>query len=241
MILESWRQARWLRVVIAGVRRWGLVLRVTAAALAALVLLSVAIIGGEEPVGAQEAESAGVGISLSDLSDYPTHLTVDGFMVELTNLSATEEYQVTVSSDSAGLGIGGCGTASQTATVTGVAARELRFLVYACAVGGATVTAEVRRTGADSPEASISQRLMVEAIPENAIGARGERVRAAAGAVPQGGHARERAENLLQRHHLQLGAGELGDAERRRDAADGLRAAVLAGTGLRSRRIAARW
>ena len=51
MILESWRQARWLRVVIAGVRRWGLVLRVTAAALAALGLLSVAVIGGEDPGG----------------------------------------------------------------------------------------------------------------------------------------------------------------------------------------------
>ncbi len=139
-------------------------------------------------MGAQEADSAGVGISLSDLSDYPTHLTVDGFMVDLTNLTATEEYQVTVSSDSAGLGIGGCGTALQTETVTGVAARELRFLVYACAVGEATVTAEVRRTGASSPEASISQRLTVEAIPENAIGARGQRVRApAAGAVPKVG------------------------------------------------------
>ena len=93
MILESWRQARWLRVVIAGVRRWGRVLRVTAAALAALGLLSVAIIGGEEPVGAQEAESAGVGISLDDLSNYPTHLTVDRFLVELTNLTATENIR----------------------------------------------------------------------------------------------------------------------------------------------------
>ena len=46
----------------------------------------------------------GSGSALSDLSHYPTHLTVDGFMVELTNLTATEEYQVTVSSDSAGRG-----------------------------------------------------------------------------------------------------------------------------------------
>ena len=188
MILESWRQARWLRVVIAGVRRWGLVLRVTAAALAALGLLSVAVIGGEEPVGAQAAESTGVGISLDDLSNYPTHLTVDRFLVELTNLTATEEYQVTVSSDSARVGIGGCGTRSRTETVTGVATRDLVLLVYACAVGEATVTAEVRRTGASSAEASVSQRLMVEAIPENAIGARGERIRApAAGAVPKAG------------------------------------------------------
>ena len=188
VIAETWRQARWLRTVAGLLWRWRRVLRVTGAALAALGLLSVAIFGGETPLWAQEAEGAGVGIALSDLSHYPTHLTVDGFMVELSNLTATEEYQVTVSSDSANVGIGGCGTSSQTQSVTGVTTRELRFLVYACAVGEATVTAEVRRTGADSSEASVSQRLMVEAIPENAIGARGERIRApAAGAVPKAG------------------------------------------------------
>ena len=179
---------RSLAAVIAGVRRRGRVLRVAAAALAALGLLSVAIFGGETPLWAQEAESTGVGISLGDLSDYPTHLTVDGFMVELSNLTAAEDYQVTVSSDSANVGIGGCGTTSQQATVTGVAERDLVFVVYACTVGEATVTAEVRRTGAASPEASVSRRLTVEAIPENAIGARGERVPpAAAGAVPKVG------------------------------------------------------
>ena len=177
-----------LAAVNARFRRNWRVLRVIAAALAALGLLSVAIFVGEAPLWAQEAESAGTGISLGDLSDYPTHLTVDGFVVELSNLTATEEYQVTVTSDSARVGIGGCGTSSQKATVTGVAARELRFLVYACAVGEATVTAEVRRTGASSPEASVSRRLMVEAVPANAIGARGERVPApAAGAVPKVG------------------------------------------------------
>ena len=144
---------------------------------AALGLLSVAVIGGEDPVWAQDAESTGVGISLDDLSSYPTHLTVDGFMVELTKLTATEEYQVTVSSDSARVGIGGCGTATQTATVTGVEEREIRFVVYACAVGGATVTAEVRRAGASSPEASVSQTLTVEALPEIVIGPTGERIR----------------------------------------------------------------
>ena len=41
----------------------------------------------------------------------------------------------------------------------------------------ATVTAEVRRTGASSPEASISQQLMVEALPEIVIGPKGERIR----------------------------------------------------------------
>ena len=104
------------------------------------------------------------------------------------------------------------------------------------------MTAEVRRTGASSAEASISRRLSVEAVPENAIGATGARVRAAAaGAVPNAGTPRERAEYLLRRKETHLGARELGPAERRRAAADGLRAAVLAGTGRTSRRIAARW
>ena len=59
-----------------------------------------------------------------DLSDYPTHTTVDRFEVEVFNLTATAAYQVIVSSDSAGLGIGGCGTAAQTQKVTGVAATD---------------------------------------------------------------------------------------------------------------------
>ena len=156
--------------------------------LAALGLLSVAVFGGETPLWAQEAESTGVGISLDGLSSYPTHLTVDGFEVELTNLTSVVAYEVVVSSDSARVGIGGCGTRSRRATVTGVTERELVYLVYACTEGEATVTAEVRRTGAASAEASVSQRLTVEAIPENAIGARGQRVRApAAGAVPKVG------------------------------------------------------
>ena len=139
-------------------------------------------------VGNPPIEVAKKTIALDDLSHYPTHLTVDRFLVELSNLTATETYQVTVSSDSANVGIGGCGTSSQKATVTGVAERVLSFAVYACAVGEATVTAEVRRTGASSPEASVSQRLTVEALPEVLIGATGERVRApAAGAVAKVG------------------------------------------------------
>ena len=113
---------------MVGVRRRWRLLRVLAAALAAFGLLSVAVLGGEWPVGAQEAEGAGVGIRLSDLSDYPTHTTVDQFMVELTNLTATEAYQVIVTSDSAGLGIGGCGTATQRAAVTGAASQTLTFV-----------------------------------------------------------------------------------------------------------------
>ena len=205
VIPASWRQARWLRLVIAGVRRRGRVLRVTGAALATLGLLSVAVFGGETPLWAQEAESDGVGIALSDLSDYPTHLTVDGFMAELTNLTATEEYQVTLSSDSAGLGIGGCGTASQKETVTGVAAQDLRFLAYACAVGEATVTAEVRRTGA-------GQRGGVGEPAPDGGGDPGECDwgRGAAGAGggaergTEGGHARQCAERQLKNRSERL-------------------------------------
>ena len=150
---------------------------------AALGLLSVAVFGGELPVGAQEA---GAEIRIRDLSDYPTHTTVDSFTVELTNLTATAEYQVIVSSDSANLGIGACGTASQTATVTEATAEELNFLVYACAVGGATVTAEVRLAGASSSEASTSQTLTVEALPEVVIEASGKTRRTTTQAATRG-------------------------------------------------------
>ena len=105
-----------------------------------------------------------------DLSDYPTHTTVDRFEVQLTNLTATSAYQVIVSSDRAGLGIGACGTASQTETVTGVAARTLTFVVYACAEGSGTVTAAVRQAGSTTSLATVSQRLLVEAVPELAPG-----------------------------------------------------------------------
>ena len=115
-MVETWRPARWLRLAAGGVRRRWRMLRVTGALLAALGLLSVAIIGGEESVvGAGGGERRGSGSDSSDLSDYPTHLTVDRFVVALSNLTATETYQVTVSSDSANVGIGGCGTASQQA------------------------------------------------------------------------------------------------------------------------------
>ena len=49
--------------------------------------------------------------------------------------------------------------------------------MYACAVGEATVTAEVRRAGASSAEASISRTISVEALPEEVIEASGQRRR----------------------------------------------------------------
>ena len=75
----------------------------------------------QAPLLAQAAGGAAAGIRLSDLSEQPTHTTVDRFTVEVTKLSAAVAYEVIVSSDNAaGLGIGGCGTASQTRSVTGV-------------------------------------------------------------------------------------------------------------------------
>ena len=128
----------------------------------------------EAPLQAQEAadgaSAPGPGIRLVDLSDYPTHTTVDRFEVQLTNLTATAAYQVIVSSDSAGLGIGAFGTASQTQKVTGVAAKTLELFVYACAEGGGTVTAELRSAGSTTSLATVSQRLVVEAVPELAPG-----------------------------------------------------------------------
>ena len=94
------------------------------AALALLVggvLVGAALLGDFTPL---LASASGPGIRLVDLSDYPTHTTVDRFEVEVFNLTATAAYQVIVSSDSAGLGIGGCGTAAQTQKVTGVAATD---------------------------------------------------------------------------------------------------------------------
>ena len=127
----------------------------------------------EAPLQAQEAadgaSAPGPGIRLVDLSDYPTHTTVDRFEVEVVNLSATETYQVIVSSDSAGLGIGACGTASQTETVTGVAAQTLTFFLYVCTEDSGTLTAELRRTGASTAEAAVTQRLSVVAIPDEAL------------------------------------------------------------------------
>ena len=71
-----------------------------------------------------------------------------------------------MSSDSASLGIGGCGTTAQTATVTGVTAQDLLFIVWACAIGSGTVTAEVRAAGATGAEVTVSQGLTVLPIPD---------------------------------------------------------------------------
>ena len=130
--------------------------------------------GSQTPLQAQEGDATQeqgsgtqVGIRLVDLVDRITYTIGDRFEVKLTNLTASETYQLIVSSDSATtLGIDGCGAASQKRTVTGATSQNLYFIVYACAVGEGTVTAEVRRTGARHAEATVSQRLTVLPIPD---------------------------------------------------------------------------
>ncbi|MCY3783846.1 MAG: fibronectin type III domain-containing protein [Chloroflexi bacterium] len=178
-VLERARHAAfglWLAGMRSLIRRHGRALRVTGAAPAALLLLAVVVIGGGAPAGAQETEGAGAEIRLSGMVDRITRTIIHQFTVELTNLTATEDYQVLVSSDSAALGIGGCG-AVQMRTVTGATARDLTFIMHACAVGEGTVTAAVRRAGANAAEASVSRGVTVEALPEIVIGPTGERIR----------------------------------------------------------------
>ncbi len=139
--------------------------RVGLAAVAGGLLVLAAVIGYAGPLLAQD----GVGIRFSDLTSHPTHTTVHRFEVQLSNLDAATTYEVVVASDHAtALGIGSCGAASQTRTVTGVEAQDLTFVVYACTVGAGTLTATVREAGADTAAATVSQALTVLAIPEGA-------------------------------------------------------------------------
>ncbi len=157
------RLARWVGAWPA--RRVGL------AAVAGGLLVMAAVLGYAGPLLAQD----GVSIAFADLSSYPTETTVDGFDVQLSNLSAAATYQVVVSSDNAAaVGVGACGTATRTRSVTGATARDLRFVVYACAVAPVTLTAEVREAGAATAAASVSRALTVLAFPVGApAGVRG--------------------------------------------------------------------
>ncbi|MCY3748009.1 MAG: fibronectin type III domain-containing protein, partial [Chloroflexi bacterium] len=139
--------------------------RVGLAAVVGGLLLSAVLLGHVAPLLAQE----GVGIAFDDLTSQPTHTTVHRFGVELSNLDAATTYAVVVASDNAtALGIGACGTAAQAQTVTGVTAQDLAIVVYACALGSGTLTAEVRAAGAATAAATVSRALTVLAIPEGA-------------------------------------------------------------------------
>ncbi len=150
--------------------------RVALAAVAGLLLVSAALLGHFTPTPsrAQEGEAAapqataasGVSIRLDDLVDRITYTIVDRFEVQVAGLDASAAYEVRVSSDSARLGIGGCGTATQTQPVTGVTSHDVLFIVWACGLGRGTVTAEVRVAGAAAAEVTVSQELTVLPIPD---------------------------------------------------------------------------
>ena len=102
----------------------------------------------------------------SDLVDQILSTVADRPGAELTILDATLTYQVNVTgSNAAAQGMGGCGTAAQTRAITGATSQTLEFVVYACGVGAGTVTAEVRRGGAETPEVAVSQGVTAEPIP----------------------------------------------------------------------------
>ncbi len=167
--------------------------RVAMGAVAGLLLLSAALLGHWRPLQAQEAGASesegsadGPSIRFNDLVPRITHTIVHLFTVEVDGLSASERYQVIVSSDRvASLGIGGCGQASETRTVGGARSQAVEVIVYACAVGSGTVTAEVRRAGAETAEASVSQDVTVLPIPDY-VPADERPARGASGAAREG-------------------------------------------------------
>ena len=65
---------------------------------------------GHDAAAADQSSNTGVSIRLDDLVDRITYTIVDRFEVQLSNLSASETYQVIVSSDNAaGLGSAAAG------------------------------------------------------------------------------------------------------------------------------------
>ncbi len=175
--LGAWRQP-WAAVAVVRrlrPRAWP-ARRVALGAVAGLLLLSAALLGHFTPTPsrAQEGEAAvpqataasGVSIRLDDLVDRITYTIVDRFEVQVAGLDASAAYEVRVSSDSARLGFGGCGTATQTQPVTGVTSQDVLFIVWACGLGRGTVTAEVREAGAAAAEVTVSQELTVLPIPD---------------------------------------------------------------------------
>ncbi|MCY3896337.1 MAG: hypothetical protein OXG17_07700 [Chloroflexi bacterium] len=164
-------------------------------AVAGLLLLSAVLLGHWTPVQAQEGEArapeatgtSGVTIRLDDLVGLITYAFVDRFEVQLANLDAATTYEIVVSSShAAALGIGGCGEATQRATVTGATARNVEFRLYACGLGAGTVTAALRVAGASRAAVTVSQDVTVEPIPDW-VPADERPVRGAAGAVARVG------------------------------------------------------
>ena len=144
--------------------------RVGLAAVAGLLLVSAAWLGGQGPVGAQEAEAEAAAdpksvaeVRISGLSGTLTYGGRDSFTVTASNLTTVVGYDVIVSRTNGTLGIGACGTGSQTQRVSGVTSQDLRFTVRACAAGSGTVTAVVRRSGLTINEHAYRQGVTVQA------------------------------------------------------------------------------
>ena len=140
-------------------------------AVAGLLLVSAALLGQYTPLQAQEEESSEAegaprnvaGVRISGLSGSLTFGGSDSFTVEAFNLTTVLAYEVIVSRNSSSLGIGACGTASQSRRVTGVDSQRLTFAVHGCAAGSGTVTAVVRRSGLTTNEGAASQTVTVTA------------------------------------------------------------------------------
>ena len=144
--------------------------RVALAAVAGLLVVTAAWLGGQGPVGAQDGEGEAAGepktvaeVRISGLSGTLTYGGSDGFTVTASNLTTVVGYDVIVSRNNGTLGIGACGTGSQTQRVSGVTSQNLSFTVRACAAGSGTVTAVVRRTGLTTNEDAASQGVTVQA------------------------------------------------------------------------------
>ncbi len=144
--------------------------RVAVGAVAGLLLVSAAWLGGLGPVGAQVAEGEAAAdpksvaeVRISGISGSLTYGGSDGFTVTASNLTTVVGYDVIVSRNNGALGIGACGTGSQTQRVSGVTSQNLSFTVRACWAGSGTVTAVVRRTGLTTNEDAASQTVTVQA------------------------------------------------------------------------------
>ena len=149
--------------------------RVALAAVAGLLLVCAAWLGGQGPVGAQEGEREGAAdpksvaeVRISGLRGSLTYGGSDSFTVTASNLTTVVGYDVIVSRNNGTLGIGACGTSSQTQRVSGVTSQDLSFTVHACWAGSGTVTAVVRRSGLTINENAYSQAVTVQATAPHA-------------------------------------------------------------------------
>ncbi len=157
------RAVRWIRTWPAR--------RVALGAVVGLLLVSAALLGQYTPLQAQEEESSEAegaprnvaGVRISGLSGSLTFGGSDSFTVEAFNLTTVLAYEVIVSRNTSSLGIGACGTASQSRSVSGVDSQRLTFTVHGCAAGSGTVTAVVRRSGLTTNEGAASQTVTVTA------------------------------------------------------------------------------